>query len=310
MVTRIKTLLLFVLCCTMALATSAQEKTTDTTDTETKSHFKAELNYVNNSVYLGRKDSMLLPYITPSISYCSKSGFYASASVAYATKDKRVDYFSLDAGYDFTIKKNFTASVYGNKTFYNDSSNNVSSDIGASLGTGLAYDFGFVQLHGGADISFAHKTDFGVNFSLDHSFYFGEKDKQWTITPTALLNMSTLNFYEGYTNKTVGKKAIRKNPLILSVNSTTLITNTQTSKLTLMDYELSLPVSYDAKKWGVYFTPTLSIPRNPIYTSTTSVIKFRNPSTPAQTVTTDSTPDSEKKLANTFYAEVGVYLNF
>ncbi len=291
-----------------SLTASAQDKKEEAKDSS-RSYFKAEGNFVNSSVYLGRKDSLTLPYITPSIGYYNKSGVYVSASVAYSTSDKRIDYFSLDAGYEFDISKKLSGSVYGNKTFYNDSSNNVSSNIGGSMGAGLTYDFDVVQFHTGFDLSFASKPDYGVNFSVARSFYLGEDGKQWTVSPSVVANFNTLNFYEDYTSKTAGKKQ-KKNPLVTSVTSTTTITNKNANTLTLMDYEISIPVSYDTKKWGVYFTPTLAIPQNAIYTSTTSTIKFRNPATPTQTVTTNSTPDSEKKLTSHFYAEVGVYFKF
>jgi hypothetical protein len=292
----------------ISFAVQAQEK--DTASKE-KSYFKAELNYVSNSIYLGRKDSATLPYITPSIGYYHKSGFYASGSAAYSTTDKRFDYFSLDAGYEFNISSKLAGSVYANKSFYNDSSSNVSSDIGAGLGAGLSYDFGFVELHGGVDISFASKTDYGLNFSVAHTFDLDE-DGGWTIAPNALVNFNTLNFYEGYTNRTNGKKQKLKNPLVTSVASTTTITNKKANDLTLMDYEINVPISYEARKWGLYFTPTLAIPQNAIYTSTTSVITFRSPPAPnpTQTNTMDSTPSSEKNLKSVFYAEVGVYFKF
>lgn len=292
--------------CFISFIALAQEK--EAIKDATKSFFKAEGNFVSNSVYLGRKDSARLPYITPSIGYYNKSGFYASASAAYSTTDKRFDYFSLDAGYDFSLSSKLSGSVYANKSFYNDNSNNVSSDIGAGIGTGLTYDFGVVQLHGGLDVSFASKTDYGVNFSIYRSFYFGS-DEQWSLSPSVTANLNTLNFYEGYTNSSNGKKQKLKNPLVASVTSTTVITNKNANTLTLMDYEISIPLSYDTKTWGVYFTPTLAIPQNAIYTKTTSVITLRNGTTntpPAY----DSTPDSEKNLKGRFYAEVGVYFKF
>lgn len=302
--------LVLVITCFITISAIAQEKKIDTAAAKTRSYFKADINYETNSVYLGRKDSAILPYITPTISYCHKSGFNASASMAYSSSDKRVDYFSINAGYEFRLQKNLTGSVNGTKTFYNSSSNNVSSDIGASFDAGLTYDFDVVEVHVDGGVSFATKTDFCSSASIEHAFSFGEENSEWTITPTAVLNMSTLNFYEGYTNKKTGKKTIKKNPLIASVASTTVITNTKSNNLTLMDFELTLPISYDGKKWGVYVTPTFVIPQHPIYTSTTSVIKFNNPATPAQTITTDTTPDSEKKMTNSFFAEVGFYFKF
>src|SRR5436305_9021637 len=43
-----------------------------------KSHFDGGISYLNNDVYLGRKDSSLLPYYIPVLSYYHKSGLYFS----------------------------------------------------------------------------------------------------------------------------------------------------------------------------------------------------------------------------------------
>jgi len=306
-----KLLLCYILIITSNSALKAQtanKEKEEPTVTE-KSYFKFDVNFLNNSVYLGRKDSLTLPYITPTIMYAHKSGFYASASLGYllAKDEKKIDYYSFDAGYEFTVSKKLSGSVSANKSIYNDSSSNVSSSVGGSLSGSLTYDFGFMELNSGISASFAEKTDLGVDVTLSRSFYFGEDGKQWTVTPRALVNFSTLHFYEGYTNRKVGKK--QKNPLISSIESTTTVTNKNSNSLALLDFELSVPVSYDEKKWGIYCTPTLAIPQNAIYTSTKSVITLRN-GTVNSPAPIDSTPDSEKKLSSSFYVEFGVYFKF
>jgi hypothetical protein len=312
--------LLSLLSASLLKAQSEKKETTDTTiikkdsTVKEKSYFKFDANFLTNSVYLGRKDSLNLPYITPTITYCNKSGLYISASLGYlaSSASKKIDYYSFDAGYEFNITKKFSGSVSANKSIYNDSSSNVSSSVGGSLSGSLTYDFGFLELNSGVSASFADKTDLGVDVTVSHSFYLGEEGKQWTITPKALVNFSTLHFYEGYTNKKIGKR--QKFPLIISSTSTTTITNKNSNNITLLDFELSVPVSYDTKKWGIYCTPTIAVPQNAIYTTTVTDIKKRDPSNLtsiiSQQITTNSTPDSEKKLSNSFYVEVGVYFKF
>lgn len=271
-----------------------------------KSYFKIDFNYENNSVYLGRKDSAMLPYFSPTFTYNHKSGTYISASMGYlsSASEKRIDYYSLDAGYEFDINDRLSGSVYANKRFYNDSSNNISSDIGGSLSTSFSYDFDFVTLSAGFGASFANKTDYDCDFVLDRSFTLDKKER-WSIAPKFTANFSTLHFYEGYTSRSFGKKAKGKNANILSVTSTTSVTK---NKLTLMDFEIATPLSYEQKKWGFYFTPTVAIPQNPIYTTTTASIHLRNGN--IQTITSDSTPDSEKNLKTSFYFELGAYIKF
>ena len=48
-----------------------------------KSFWLANINYLNNNVYLGRKDSVPSPYITASLGYYHKSGLFVNASASY-----------------------------------------------------------------------------------------------------------------------------------------------------------------------------------------------------------------------------------
>jgi hypothetical protein len=274
---------------------------------KTKSHFKFDFNYVNNAVYLGRADSLTLPYITPTLGYYNIRGFYISASIGYlaSSASKKIDYYSFDAGYEFDITKKMSGSVSANKCVYKEGSKIVSSDVKGSLSASLTYDFNYFELNTGFSASFTNKTDLGIDATISRSFYLGNDDKLWTITPKATVNLSTLYFYEGYTSKSFSKKQINNNIAILSATSLTKVAQ---NKLTLMDIELFVPVSYDEKKWGIYCTPTLAIPRNPIYTTTTTTIKLRNGNTYVKTE--DSTPESEKNLSSRFFVEAGIYFKF
>jgi hypothetical protein len=297
----------------LIIAQSTRNGITDTTLIKSdstlseKSHFKFDINYVNNSIYLGRADSLTLPYITPTIGYFDKSGFYISASVGYLTSStsKKIDYYSFDAGYEFDVTKKMSGSVTANKCIYQEGSKIVSSDVRGSLSASLTYDFNYFELNTGLSASFANKTDIGIDATISRSFYFGTDDKLWTITPKAMVNLSTLYFYEGYTSRSFSIKKLNTIPNIISVTSVTKVAQ---NKLTLMDIELFVPISYDEKKWGVYCTPTLALPQNPIYTNTTSTFKPRNGNTFIKTE--DSTPESEKNLSSRFFIEAGIYFKF
>lgn len=296
--------ILIIFCATLFSFANAQEKTKKDS---TKSYFKFTGSYLTNAVYNGRKDSLSTPYITPSFGYFNKSGFYIGATASYlvSATESRIDVFNFELGYDHDFTDKLNGSFYAEKSFYNQSSTAIKSDMKGSMGASLSYDFDLLQIEAGADLSFATKTDISVNFGLGHVFSFGEDDRKFSITPKALANMSTLHFYEGYTNRKVGKKAKQTMPNLLSVSSITTVDN---NKFTLLDYELSIPIAYDTKRIGVFFIPTFALPQNPIHTTTTTVYKFRNGS--ENTVTQNSTPQSEKNLGNIFYAELGIYLKF
>ena len=92
-----------------------------------KSYFKFSLSYLTNSVYLGRKDSLVIPYISPEISYHDKSGFYIAGSLSYlAGTGAQVDEGSVTAGFEFnSTNEKLSGDVYATKYFVSSASYSV-----------------------------------------------------------------------------------------------------------------------------------------------------------------------------------------
>ena len=278
---------------------------TESSGSKTKtSYWKVSGSYLSNSVYYGRQDSLATPYLTPSFGYYDKSGLYVSGSLSFLMNKSSngIDLTSLDLGYEFSASDKFSGVVYANKSWYNQSSSNIKSDIKGSLGTSLSYDLNAVQLNGGADFTFSSKTDIGLNLGLSHSFLWGEQDHLFTLEPSVTTYWSTLHSYEGYINRKIGKKPGTGLPANATV---TAVTSVQNNKMTLLDYELALPFSYETKKAGFILTPTFAIPQNPIFTTTDITTKLPGGAQSSQTV--NSTPQSEKTLTNNFYVECTVF---
>ena len=283
-----KTIILSVLILFSALSSEAQ----DSTKRENKrSYIKFSASYISNAVYFGRKDSFALPYIIPSISYNDKSGFYLEASLSYlaSSGESQVDAGAITAGYEFnSMNEKLSGSVYASKYFTSSSSYSVHGEVKGAVGSSLNYKLGPVSLNGGADVSFANKTDVGVNLGLSHQFEFDNGN--FAITPTALVNAGTQNFYEDYfTNRKYSVKRKRRqatNPNAIKV----IVVN---KKFAVLDYELSLPVNYDKTKWGLFVTPTYSLPENGFKYSLNNGLTYRS-----------------ETLSNTFYVEVGGYIKF
>jgi hypothetical protein len=258
-------------------------------DSVRHSYFKFSVSYLSNSVYFGRKDSLVVPYIIPSISYHDKSGFFAEGSFSYlATQPGQIDAGDLTAGYDFhSSNEKFSGELYATKYFVSKSSYSVRGEVKGAIGTYLDYNTGPLTINGGVDISFSNKTDIALTFGASHEFGFGD-NKQFAITPSALLNAGTQNFDASYfTNRKFSTK--RKRRAAVTSSNVVVIQN----QFSILDYELSLPFNYDNSKWGVFITPTYSIPQNPFKYSL-------NGGTTYQT----------EALSNSFYAEVGVYIKF
>ena len=85
-----------------------------------KSYFQVGLKYLSDNVYLGRKDSATISYITPTLGYYNKSGFYITGGISYQPNNgaNRIDLATIEAGYDFSIKDKFYGGLYAGKYFY------------------------------------------------------------------------------------------------------------------------------------------------------------------------------------------------
>lgn len=253
------------------------------------SYFKASANYLSNSVYYGRRDSLTLPYLSAAISYHHKSGLYAEASLSYlASKEQsQLDATTITAGYNFhNNSEKLYGDLYAYKSFNNTASYSVKSEINGGAGAYLSYDTKPATFALGADVSFSTKTDVGVNLGISHIFSF-TTSSGWSVVPSAAINAGTQNFYESYfANKKYSVKRRRR-------GGTNQVTVAVIKKdFGVLDYELSSPVYYDGKEWGLSFTPTYAMPVNPVQFSINGI------------------PFKTEKLSNSFYAEVGGYIKF
>ncbi len=262
------------------------------------SHFEAGMSYQSNDVYLGRKDSTILPYFIPSFSYYNKTGLYASVSINYLknTTASRIDLVTVEGGYIFTAGQYdglFTASKY----FYNSQSTSVTSEISASMAYENGFDFGFIKTTFTGTLNIGSKLDFAGLFGLEHTFYL--LDDKMDVTPTLSASASTQNYYNDYYKKrkyTIKQKGQPVQTGIAAVTGTVL--NASTFKL--LDYEPSLPINYKIGKCTINFTPTYAIPVHP---ATVQI----------QTVREDGTVINRTKMEsieNSFYWTLGFNFNF
>ncbi|WEK21494.1 MAG: hypothetical protein P0Y49_10130 [Candidatus Pedobacter colombiensis] len=67
------------------------------------SSLKFGVNYLSNSVFMGRSDTVRIPVITPNIKYTFRSGIFVAGSLDYLpnSKSKVLASGDLSAGYDF-----------------------------------------------------------------------------------------------------------------------------------------------------------------------------------------------------------------
>ena len=265
--------------------------------TKKKTYLAAELSYMNDNVYLGRKDSARLPYLTLDLGYHFKSGFFIDASVNYlASSDSRIEAVNFEGGYSFTSRK-YSGEATFTKYFYSSKSTNVKSEVKSSLSYFNSYDFGFITPTFTAFLNFGSKTDVGGTLGLEHTFY--ALDDRFDITPTFTANASTQNYYNNY-YKTRRYTIKRKNkpPVTGIANVTGRVENA--SQFKVLDYEASLPIDYQAGKFTFSANPVYAFPVNP------SIVQV----TTTRANNTSTTRFNTEKTENTFFITLGVSYKF
>ncbi len=261
------------------------------------SHFQASLTWQSNNVNNGRKDSSVIPLLTPEISYIFKSGFEIDLSVGYNMHETspQVNQYTLDGSYSFN-PGNYSGSVTVNGFIYSKNSGSTTAEQKGSLVYNNSYSFGFIQPS--LDLTWTvgnHLPDYQASFALQHEFDIGN----FSVTPTATMNAATQNSYNSYYQNR--RFSIPRNdgkpPLPANVTISGEVLNA--NQFQILDYEFSAPVSFTAGNWTFNFTPTEALPVNP------ADIKA--------TITVDNQSRSytyKEKLPNIFYFSLEVTYAF
>ncbi|HEY4876497.1 MAG TPA: hypothetical protein VIH86_13050 [Puia sp.] len=268
-----------------------------------RSFWLANINYLNNNVYLGRKDSVLSPYFTASVGYYHKSGLFINASASYLTEpgQGRIDLTTIDGGYSI-IKTKFEGLITISKYIFSSESYNVRSEIEGSANIFVGYDFDFIKPTLQATLNFGNNTDHAAGLGLEHTFYAIER--KLTITPTFDVNASTQNYYNNYykfrrysTKRLL--KAVRLQRLLNEITETGYVENPNEFKI--MDYEWSIPVTYTVKRFTFNFSPSYAVPENAAIVDVTIT---------SARLGTRTKQRGKEQISNSFFFVTGVSYSF
>lgn len=266
-------------------STSVKEKSS-----EGKSFILADMSYMNDAVFMGRRDSITAPYIFPSIGYYDKSGLFLDASASYLTSsdENRVDLFLISAGYLFDSDK-LSGGISGTKYFFDEDSYNVKSEILGDISGFLSYDLKLIEVSLTASSYFndGSSADFFAGLMLGRTFYAA--DKKLLIMPIISLHAGSQYFYQEYystsrfgNRKGKGMGAGGSEP---SVNTSVEIA--EASKFNVLNIGLSVPLQYYHKSFIFSFSPVWAFPQS------------------SATLTTEEGIFKED-LENTFYWSAGI----
>ena len=264
---------------------SIQEKSNDN-----ESYVLTDVSYLNDAVFMGRRDSIAAPYIFPSIGYYDRTGFFADASVSYltASNENRVDLFLISSGFIFNSSK-ISGGISGTAYFFNEDSYNVRSEIIGDITGILSYDLKFLEIALSASTYFNKESsvDIFTGLKLDRTFYtLGNK---LLLDPGISLYAGSQYFYQEYysSSRLGNRKGKGKGTNVTEPTTSTVVEIKEASEFNLLNLELSLPAQFYHKQFIFSITPSLSFPQS------------------SATISTEDTIIKEE-LKNTFYWTIGV----
>jgi hypothetical protein len=217
-----------------------------------KSYFDVSANYLSNAVYFGRKDSAFTRYFRPSISYHHKSGLYVDVGLSYQTgnaKQKRTDLFSIDAGYEFYMGERIQGDLHASRLFFKNIKEDIFPDLKGIAGFNMMYDTYLFEIDGSADLYFSKNKRLITRLGISREFEIGKK---LSIIPGIHAISGTQYYYYDDLHE------------YITPDEDTILTATWKKKISLLDYEISVPVIYETKWYGIYLIPTYAIPKNPV----------------------------------------------
>jgi hypothetical protein len=262
---KVTTLLQLLFACTLIHAQSV-----DSTSTQKKITFTAGATYNSSLNYYGRTDSLKSQGIYPFVGISLKNGLYVFSNFIFINNATATTYAAttLQAGYNFKNKKeSFKGNIFGARFFYNADISLLQSVVKEQAGINLSYINKVINIHGGADAKFSDQTDFGAYGGLDHTIRIDSVGKGViVISPSAYGYFGTQRFSKTYLEE--------KKFLIFPVSQQQVTQNS--SRFSVMSYELSCPVVYAIGKMNIIVTPAYVLPQNIVTADGTSTQKADN----------------------------------
>ncbi len=229
------------------------------------SYLMADVSFVSDAVFMGRRDTVAAPYLLPSLGYYDKSGFFADATLSYllSAGEGRIDLGLLTAGYTFA-GRDLSGGLSGTAYFFNDSSYNVKSETVADLSGLLGYDWGLLETSVSLSTYFnqSGNPDFFAGITLSRDLI--DTGRHWVFRPMISAYAGTQYFYEAYYNSSrLGNRKGGGRGTGSNADQTKTLFIDEVNKFRLLNLEFSLPVYYFSGHFILSATPSLALPQSP-----------------------------------------------
>lgn len=213
------------------------------------------VEYSSDKVFYGRKSQDRVLYISPSLFYQARSGFYAGfASYRLLKPENYWDQSQLSVGWDFSLWKKLETSTGYSRFAYNDSSVQIQSSLKNNFDLSFSLDSTIIKPRLTGAVYFGTSApDYLCSFELSHEFafdyLFGERDGLYII-PTAAISAGTLHYY-----RLMLRDSIQRVPPLR-----------EETKFKISGIDFYIPIEYDIGRFIIGASVNYNIPLNqPLY---------------------------------------------
>ncbi|WP_303310905.1 hypothetical protein [Hymenobacter sp. BT730] len=231
------------------LQTVAAATAPDTTAVAKQRSFTVGVGAYTNSTFFGRSQTEKFPYWTTELTYKAPSGAWVSALNydLFSTTTLR-DETDLSVGWDKDFTQRLDGSLSYSHFFFSPNSPLLKSAVSNSLDGYVGLDWGFLYTRLNADYVFGEAQDFFL--VLDNSRYF-EIDN--VLMTKGILSfeprVSVMAGTQSFVTTSIEQQLNRKGKGRPGGTGTT--SNSTSTRFSLLNYELRVPVTYSLGKVSV-----------------------------------------------------------
>ena len=246
------------------------------------------LNYSSANTFLGKKDSVSIPILTPTIKYTTSKDFFYQLNLVHSnTTDKLFDQLDLRAGYNYYFNDQWNATISYTRSFYSKAVDRLNAIVNNDINLYVGYDWNHVYTalsldytSGSKDYSYTYQdTVWGKNgkkYALIDTKETGNVSaKDYTIT---LMNSRQFYFYELFnendklivcpeidvyygSQNSVQQSNVARKLAKGKKQTTTTSTSTDNTSYPFMAYTFNLDLRYVYKKLTFNLSPYYTIPQ-------------------------------------------------
>ncbi|MGD0035788.1 MAG: hypothetical protein ABSC53_00665 [Bacteroidota bacterium] len=204
------------------------------------SHFIASIDANSYASYHGRDGGISQSSVSPLITYRHATGIKLALGVSWMEdQEKHWDAIALGAGYEFMFSQVLGGSIGYTHLWFDSSSAQVRSVFNNNIGAGLDLSISVADVSFNAGIDFSDKSEYYFQFTTTHTWHIG---RTITVAPAILGVWGEQNQVILERQQELVQKQNKKGKIVTKT-VTTKMKNSPKDIFSILDYELSLPVS-------------------------------------------------------------------